>query len=207
MTKTASILKKGVAAASMAALLSAGFATTASAQTGGGIGSVANCDAVGGKQEAGAVIGGLLGALAGNQLAKNERTLGTVAGGALGAAAGSWTGCKMQRDAAARGERPYKGQTSGSYVAGGQRLATYVQPASFSRLGGDFYATSSLNLRAGPSTRAAKVGALARGERFQALAQANGGSWILVGQNGVGVGYVAADFIRPAGGHRYAASY
>ena len=42
------------------------------------------------------------------------------------------------------------------------------------------------------------------GEGFQALARVRGTDWILVGQNGVGVGYVHGAYVRPAGGYQYA---
>lgn len=192
-------LKTALAAVSAAALLV--NAGGAAAQTGGGVGSITECDAKGGKQEVGAAIGALLGAAIGSNVAKNERRLGTLAGAAAGAAAGGWTGCKMQRDEAARGLRDFKGDPPGTYMSDGYRLAPYVEPARFSRAGGTMVATSALNVRAAPSTRAGKVGGLYAGQAFDALAYA--GDWILVGQNGVGAGYVNSRYVRPAG-ERYA---
>lgn len=199
---TQTVLRATIAAVSAAALLSAGGLAQAQTRTGGGLGSITECDAVGGKQEVGAALGALLGGVLGSKAAKNERTLGTVAGAAAGAAAGSWTGCKLQRDAADKGLRSYKGDPQGTYLSGGYRLASHVEPARFSRAGGTFVAASNLNVRAAPSTRAAKVGALGAGQTFEALAYA--GDWVLVGQNGVGAGYVSSRYVRPAG-QRYAA--
>ena len=51
----------------------------------------------------------------------------------------------------------------------------------------------------GGSLVRARVGALRAGERFEALAHVRGSEWILVGQNGVGVGYVHQDYVRPIG--------
>ena len=74
----------------------------------------------------------------------------------------------------------------------------------FQRDGGAFVANSTLNLRAAPTTNSARVGSMRAGEGFQALARVRGTDWILVGQNGVGVGYVHGAFVRPAGGYQYA---
>jgi uncharacterized protein YgiM (DUF1202 family) len=60
-----------------------------------------------------------------------------------------------------------------------------------------------VNLRSAPSLHSARVGRLRAGERFEALAHVRGTDWILVGQGGVGVGYVRGDFVRPEG-RRYA---
>jgi len=196
-------LKNTFAAVSMVALLGAGgSAALAQEKTGGGIKSVVKCDAKGGKQEMGAIIGALAGAAAGSNLAKNDRGTGTAVGAAVGAAAGSWTGCKMQRDEAAAGKRAYKGEPAGTYSSGGYRLAPHVAPARFSPAGGSFVATSNLNLRAAPTAKAQKVGAMAVGERFEALAYSDG--WILVGHKGVGVGYVHGGYTRPASQVHYA---
>ncbi len=54
------------------------------------------------------------------------------------------------------------------------------------------------------TTGSARVGSLRAGEGFQALARVRGSEWILVGQNGVGVGYVHGAYVRPAGGYQYA---
>lgn len=213
-------IRKAIVAASALAVVTAGSATGAVAQTrtGGGLNSVVSCDATGGKQGVGAIIGALAGAAAGSNLSKNDRGTGTAIGAVAGAAAGSWIGCKMQRDEAARGERawkdtgyqqPYANTGYGyqqPYANSGYRLAPNVQPARYSQAGGQFLAVSTANLRAAPSTGSARVGSLYRGQQFEALAYANGGEWVLVGRNGVGVGYVHADLVRPAG-QRYAAGY
>lgn len=159
---------------------------------------VTGCSAPGGKQEAGAVIGGLVGGLIGNKVGGRHATGETIAGAAVGAAAGSAIGCEAQKDRAA------KAYGASTYKQGGYRLYDNVRPASYAKIGGLFVADAGVNLRAAPTTNSARVGRLQAGERFQALAQVRGSDWILVGRNGIGVGYVRGDFVRPAGA-RYAA--
>jgi hypothetical protein len=181
-------IRSGVAAAILAGALTLGGATSASA-------GVTGCSAPGGKQEAGAVIGALLGGVIGNQVGGRHATGETVAGAAVGAAAGSAIGCEAQKDRA---------KNAGSYTRNGYRLQGDISPASYNRIGQIFVAESGVNLRAAPTTNSGRVGRLQAGQRFQALAQVRGSDWILVGQNGIGVGYVRGDFVRPAGA-RYAA--
>lgn len=180
----------GLAAAMFAGALALGAAGPASA-------GVTGCSAPGGKQEAGAVIGGLLGGLIGNQLGGRHATGETIAGAAVGAAAGSAIGCEAQKDRV-------QSQASPTYTKNGYRLYRNVSPASYQRIGQTFVAQAGVNLRGAPTTSSAKVGRLQAGERFQALAEVRGSDWILVGRNGVGVGYVRGDFVRPAN-YRYAA--
>ena len=118
----------------------------------------------------------------------------TEQGAGVGAAAGSAIGCEMQKDRAER---------QGVYTRNGYRLSAQIAPASYNRLDRTYVATTGVNLRAGPTTNSAKVGRLQPGQRFEALAKVRGSDWILVGQNGVGVGYVRDDFVRPDG-RRYA---
>lgn len=177
----------GVAAAILAGALALGGASSASA-------GVTGCSAPGGKQEAGAVIGALVGGVIGNKVGGRHATGETVAGAAVGAAAGSAIGCEAQKSRA---------QNSGTYVQNGYRLQRNISPAAYSRIGEVFVAESGVNLRAAPTTNSNRVGRLQRGERFQALAEVRGSDWILVGHDGIGVGYVRSDFVRPTG-HRYA---
>jgi len=184
---TNKIAKVGLALSVAAAMAATAVPMTASAQNAG----VFRCDAPGSKQESGAVIGALLGGLLGNQVAKNERTAGAVVGAGLGAAAGSYIGCKSQTNDA---------NSQGVYNRGGQRLASYVQPARFERTNMRMTAVTNVSLRAGPSTSTSKVGVLQRGQTFQAAAYSNGGRWVLVSRNGVGIGYVHAGYVRPVNG-------
>lgn len=202
-------LMRGVAATGLAGVLAIGAVSTASAQSyraPTGLEPVVGCDAPGNKQVGGALIGALLGAAAGSNLAKNDRGTGTALGAVAGAAAGSYVGCRMQRADTQRGVygAGYGHQAApATYVHGGYRLDSSVAPARLSNDGGMFVATSSVNLRGAPTSRGERLGALQPGERFQALARVRGTDWILVGENGVGVGYVNDAYVRPIG-HQYA---
>jgi hypothetical protein len=159
---------------------------------------VTDCAASGQKQEKGAIIGALVGGLIGSKVSSNERGLGTAVGAVAGAAAGSYIGCSAQTKEA---------YAAGTYQSGGRTLAGYVQPARFERAGGQFAATTRVNLRAAPTTGARSVGMLQPGERFQAMATTHGGRWVLVGRNGVGIGYVARAYVMPTGYQRTAYGY
>ena len=203
--QTNSKLIRSAAVATMAAALSVGAASGASAQT--RLSPVVGCDAPGNKQVGGALIGALLGAVAGSNLAKNDRGTGTAIGAVVGGATGSYVGCKMQRTDQAQnayGYGPtYQPAQPATYSHSGYRLSGDISPARYVRDGGTFAASSNLNLRGAPSTSGRKVGSLRAGERFQALARVRGTDWILVGQNGVGVGYVSGRYAQPVG-HQYA---
>ncbi len=202
LTKT---IGGGTVAAILAGALAFGGVTSASA-------GVTGCSASGGKQEGGAVIGAVVGGLLGNKLGGRHATGETVAGAALGAAAGSAIGCEAQKGREAK-RNAYSSpnhysssdnySSSDTYSRGGYRLSSNVRSASYDRIAQPFMAERTVNLRAAPTTGSARVGRLQRGERFQALAQVRGSDWILVGQRGVGVGYVRGDFVRPIG-DRYA---
>lgn len=185
-----------VTAASIAGMLATTAAPTMASAA--NLKPVIGCSAPGGKQEGGALIGAILGGVLGSNLAKNDRGTGTVIGAVGGAAAGSAIGCKMQ-------EKRTANEYGGTYKSGGYKLASYVQPARFDGLNEMYVATSTVNVRAAPTTRAAKTTALTRGQTFKAMAVADRGEWILVGRDGVGIGYVHADYVRPQnGGYRYA---
>ncbi|MBA4013863.1 MAG: peptide-binding protein [Phenylobacterium sp.] len=199
-----------LAVVALSGVIAASAVGTANAQqyrtpTGGGVGSIVSCDAQGNKQAGGALIGALLGAAAGSNLAKNDRGTGTAIGAVAGAATGSYVGCKMQRDQAAQaGYTQQPNYRPATYSQNGYRLNSDIAPATFQRDGGSFVANSMLNLRSAPTTNSARVGSLRAGENFQALARVRGSDWILVGQNGVGVGYVHGAYVRPAGSYQYA---
>jgi hypothetical protein len=176
------------AAALMAGVIALGAAPASAGVTG--------CSAPGGKQEVGAVLGAVAGGLLGSKVGGRHDTAETLIGAGAGAAAGSAVGCEMQKD---RAERQGGG---GTYTRNGYRLSSDISPASYNRIGETFVASSTVNMRSAPSANSGRVGSLRRGERFQAMASVRGSEWILVGQNGVGVGYVRADLVRPAA--RYA---
>jgi hypothetical protein len=192
-----------VFAAVAAAAGLAGAVAPAQAQT--LIPGVTGCSAEGGKQMGGAVVGALAGGLLGNSISGHNRTTGTIVGAAAGAAAGSAVGCQMQKNDARRAAAA-DATGPATYRQGGYELSSDVAPANYERLGGIFVATQNVNIRATPSAGGARVGKLRRGERFEALAQVRGSDWMLVGRDGVGVGYVHAFYARPDA-ERYAARY
>ncbi|SFI91858.1 SH3 domain-containing protein [Caulobacter sp. UNC279MFTsu5.1] len=172
------------------ALTMATAPTTASAMS-QKLGGVVGCNASGGKQEVGAVIGGVLGAVAGNKLAKHDRGTGTAIGAVVGAGAGSYAGCQMQKSRAAE-------NAGGAYTSNGIRVANAVEAAPMTKIKGKYVARSTLNLRASASTRGERIGSVQAGETFQALGRTGDGKWILVGQDGVGVGYVSSAYVYRA---------
>lgn len=179
-TKTITLIIGAAAAA-----LSMSVAPQASA-------GVTGCKASGSKQEVGAVLGGLLGGLAGNQIAgKGDRGTGTAIGAVLGAGAGSAVGCNMQKSEAAK-------QVGGIYKSGGYRYAQNVEAEPLIKVGHKYVARSTLNLRSAATIRAPRLGAVSSGETFQALGRTSDGKWILVGQDGVGVGYVSSAYVYRA---------
>jgi uncharacterized protein YgiM (DUF1202 family) len=119
-----------------------------------------------------------------------NRTTGTVVGAAAGAAAGSAIGCKLQHD-----DQKKATAQAPSYRYGEYQLAPGVEPASFSKSGAPYVVTRGANLRAGPGPNYNRLGGLAAGERFEALASVQGADWLLVGRGGVGVGYIHRDLV------------
>ena len=201
------------AAAAMAVGASVLAAIPAQAQT--LVPGVTGCSASGGKQVMGAGLGAVAGGLLGNSISGHNRTTGTLLGAAAGAAAGSAVGCQMQkgdaqRAAAANEQRDAQraaandqGYAPRTYSHQGYQLESGVEPASYQRLGQTLVATSTVNLRAAPNSGSPRMGSLRRGERFEAMAKVRGGEWILVGRDGVGVGYVHGAYARSEGA-RYA---
>lgn len=189
---TMTITKKialGLAMSATALTMAAAPAANAVEQR---LGGVVGCDAAGGKQEVGAVVGGLLGAVAGNKLAKKgDRGTGTAIGAVVGAGAGSFTGCQMQKNRAAN-------NAGGVYTSNGIRVAQSVEAAPMTKITGKYVARSNLNLRAAATTRGQAIGSVRAGETFQALGRTSDGQWILVGQDGVGVGYVSSAYVYRA---------
>lgn len=190
MTAKTSILTRTVAATVVAGMVAAA-AGAASAQSyrqpSGPLGSVLGCDAPGGKQAGGAVIGALLGAVLGSNLARDDRGTAATVGAVAGAAGGSYLGCKMQR-----GAQPTYGQ--GQAYAPAQ--ATYGRGYDRSAAG-DYVAVRTVNVRAAPSTGAARVGQLQAGQGFQAVGR--DGDWVVVSGGGQ-VGYVSAGYVQPSRG-------
>ena len=92
---------KTALAAASAALIASGVPMAADAAgTGGGPGSIINCDASGNRQAGGALLGALAGAAIGNNVSKSHSA--PLVGAVAGAATGSYVGCQQQRNRAAR---------------------------------------------------------------------------------------------------------
>lgn len=193
------------AAAFAVLVTTAGLAGTGAAQADPMIPGVTGCAAPGGKQAGGAMIGAVAGGLLGNSVSGHNRTTGTLLGAAVGAAAGSAVGCQMQHNEQDRAAAAANAGEAGpqTYRRDGYEISSGVASASYQKLGGARIAAKTVNLRAAPDAKSERVGKLLRGDRFEALAQVRGTDWILVGRDGVGVGYVQGFYTRPAG-ERYA---
>ena len=191
MTKKIGLKQIGMGLAMTATALTMATAPTTASAMSQKLGGVVGCNASGGKQEVGAVIGGLLGAVAGSNLAKNDRGTGTAIGAVVGAGAGSYAGCQMQKKRAAN-------NAGGVYTSDGIRVSQSVDAAPMTKIKGKYVARSTLNLRASASTRGERVGSVQAGQVFQALGRTGDGKWILVGQDGVGVGYVSSAYVYRA---------
>lgn len=195
--------------------------STAKPRSDGLLGGIFGCSADGSSQGIAAAIGGAAGGLLGNRIAgRGNRTLGTILGAAVGAAAGSAIGCKLQqkdRDRAeqaaekaletgegqswsndetgASGQVTVQNAASGSGL-GDLRFASGVEPAAgFVKVGESYTTRSAANLRAGPGTHTAVRGTLPAGQRLWVPAQVKGQPWMLVAEDGVGQGYVAASLL------------
>jgi hypothetical protein len=66
--------------------------------------------------------------------------------------------------------------------------------------------THTASLRAAPDYASRRLGKLHRGEQFESMAQVRNSGWVLVGRDGVGLGYVQAGDTRPDH-NRYADRY
>ncbi len=63
-------------------------------------------------------------------------------------------------------------------------------PRNLQLVGRTYFAKRNANVRAAPGTGSRIVGGLAKGERFTAIGQVDGGKWLMVGVNGRAIGYV-----------------
>ena len=122
-------MRKFITTAATAALVASMAAVPALAQTGGGLGSVVNCDASGSRQVNGAIIGAIAGNIIGNNVSNNRNS--SEIGAVAGAAAGSYVGCQQQRKLAAqRGHGQHIATTNVNVRArpstGGARVAQLV---------------------------------------------------------------------------------
>lgn len=193
---------KAAVAAAATLLATAGMAAPALAQSDPLIPGVTGCGASGNKQAGGAIVGALAGGLLGNSVSGHNRTTGTLLGAAVGGAAGSAVGCQMQHNDEQRAAQAEAAEQREADPQGGPQddkyeLSSGVARASYEEREDTLVATRTVALHASPATRGRAVGKLRRGERFDALAQVRGTDWILVGRDGIGVGYVQSDYTRP----------
>jgi hypothetical protein len=199
---------KAAVAAAATLLATAGVAAPAVAQSDPLIPGVTGCGASGNKQAGGAIVGALAGGLLGNSVSGHNRTTGTLLGAALGGAAGSAVGCQMQHNdeqRAAQATQAQAAQADAQRQAApqdgpqdGYELSNGIARASYDDREDSLIATRAVIMHASPATRGRAVGRLRRGERFDTLAQVRGTDWILVGRDGIGVGYVQGAYTRLA---------
>lgn len=63
-------------------------------------------------------------------------------------------------------------------------------PRNLQLVGRTYFAKRNANVRAAPGTGSRIIGGLAKGERFTAIGQVDGGKWLMVGVKGRAIGYV-----------------
>lgn len=66
----------------------------------------------------------------------------------------------------------------------------------FSLIGKQFQATTNANVRGGPSTDYEIVGSLQNGEFVDVIGQVDGTNWYIIGENGIGNGFVRSDLVQ-----------
>lgn len=191
------------------------------------LGSCQTSDGGVSKQQIGTVLGTVAGGLIGSQFGKGTgQIVAVIAGSAIGGLVGSYVG--EQLDAQDRKELEARSATALASVPDGQSVAwasnrtdaraqivpsntrtetrnmTFVRsakiesPVSMRPLGKPYQANSASNVRSGPSTQNPIVDGLQASETFTAMGSVGGDQWIVVGKNGVAVGYVAASLVSPA---------
>lgn len=178
------------------------------------------------KQDAGTVIGGLLGAAAGSQFGDGG---GRIVGVIVGAAAGAWIGnqigqyldeedqkelAKATQTTAVSGEtvtwsNPDTGVTGTTRVVKQEvRSESVAVPVlkdkvtslpAFEYVGERYSVTSNSNVRGGPGTDYKVVGSIKGGQTVDVIGDVEGKPWYLIGENGVGNGFVFHDLLKPTG--------
>ncbi|HJD44237.1 MAG TPA: SH3 domain-containing protein [Candidatus Paenalcaligenes intestinipullorum] len=176
----------------------------------------------GNKQTLGTAIGAVGGALLGGQIGGGSgkavaAILGALAGGALG----NWIGGNLdQKDQESLARSTQQALETGRTTtwasdhsgatatvrpvstrtvekqAQVKRAPTVAQPKNLAVINQSYEAKTSANLRAAPSTNAAKVGGLAAGQSFTAQGRTDN-NWIAVSRKGVTIGYVHAPLVAP----------
>ena len=78
-----------------------------------------------------------------------------------------------------------------------QRSEQVASAPSLTLIGRTYRAVKNANVRAAPGTKHPIVGKLAKGSKITAIGKVDGSDWIMVGQNGLAVGYVFAPLVTP----------
>lgn len=187
-----------------------------------------SCNATGGvdKQTVGTVGGGVLGGLLGSQFGSGAgRVFATIAG----TAAGAWLGNQLGRyldeqdrataaaavqKAAVTGQpqnwaNPQSGVRGRVAVAAASPkqdvVAVSVKKQQVEKLppldliNKRYVAIRAADLRSGPESAKPVVGGIPAGREVVVMGKARGTDWYLIGENGVGTGFVSAAALRPVG--------
>ncbi|MEO4046846.1 SH3 domain-containing protein [Pseudomonas sp. CAU 1711] len=178
------------------------------------------------QENVGTLAGAAVGILVGSQIGDgNGRTAAMIAGALAGGMLGKTIGAKLdQRDREALAAQTQQaldfsqdGQSTSwtSSHSGATAQITPVSTQTQSReitvkrsaqvqavpnmtlLNKPYQAIKSANVRNAPSTDASKVGGLAPGSTFTAIGRTDN-DWIMVGRQGVSIGYVYAPLVQPA---------
>lgn len=147
----------------------------------------------------GALAGGMLGKSIGAKLDERDRqalALQTqqVLNNSLDGQASTWT---SGHSGASAQITPVSTEIRSRTVA--VKRTAQVQPVpNMQLLNKPYRALKSANVRSAPSTSAEKVGGLASGSTFTAIGRTDN-DWIMVGRQGVSIGYVYAPLVAAAG--------
>jgi surface antigen len=175
---------------------------------GGAIGGFVGSKLGGGQGNALATAAGVLvGAAVGNaitaQLTQRDRTAATSAvNQALNTSSTrpvSWTNPDSGNSGTFQAQPVVYEHRAVPAPLGGGSAALVPPPANPTAVAPIWFAPSSVNLRAAPSTQSAVVGHLRPHKNFQVLGEVPGSQWLIVAQNGQHVGYVSSTVVRPVG--------
>lgn len=178
------------------------------------------------KQDVGTVIGGVLGAAAGSQIGDGG---GRVVAVIVGAAAGAWIGnqigqyldeedqkrlAEATQTTAVSGQpiswtnpdtgvsgttRVVKEETRSENVAVPVLKERVTELPPFEYIGERYSVASASNVRGGPGTDYKVVDSLNAGQTVDVIGEVEGKPWYLVGENGVGNGFVFNKLLKPTG--------
>ncbi len=178
------------------------------------------------KQDVGTVLGGVLGAAAGSQIGDGG---GRVIAVIVGAAAGAWIGNQIGRYLDEEDQKKLAEATQTTAVSGqpiswtnpdtGVRGTTRVikeetrtesvalpvlkdrvtELPPFEYIGERYRVVSASNVRGGPGTDYKVVDTLGAGKTVDVIGEVEGKPWYLIGENGVGNGFIFNKLLKPTG--------